>query len=269
MTRVLRELERVEGRVLGALRCIDSATGSDIVAPLVLEARNGHARFLRNRSGAYVVAFWSELAAHEEAFVAPPAAPAVGSRELTIGIVDPSGRYLPRLARLALPRDPDPDRADQPDSLFRAAQVPMYPAASASTGANWSVLHVTVLEEDSGDALGGALLRVRRNGDVIARALTDGRGQALLSVVGVPMLTFGDDDEAVLVDEISVTVEAVFDPDAGTRMPANALASGARPPVPLVDPERLDEDDTLPETAQTLAVAARRSRSLTLLIDLA
>jgi hypothetical protein len=31
----------------------------------------------------------------------------------------------------------------------------------------------------------------------------------------------------------------------------------------------LDEDDTLPETAQTLAVAARRSRSLTLMIDVA
>jgi hypothetical protein len=82
------------------------------------------------------------------------------------------------------------------------------------------------------------------------------------------MLTFGEDEEAVVVDEISVTVEAVFDPDTGTRMAAGALASGTRPPVPLVDPEMLDEDDTLPETAQTLAVAARRSRSLTLMIDL-
>ena len=269
MTRVFQELERVEGRVLGALRCFDSATGADIVTPLALDARNGRARFVRNRSGVCVVSFWSELAAHEEAFTTPPALPAVGSFELVIAIADPTGRYLPRLTRLPLPRDPDPDNADGPDSLFRAAQVPMYPAASAATGANWSVLHATVLEESSGDALGGALLRVRRNGDVIARALSDGRGQALLPLVGIPMLTFGEDEEAVVVDEVNVTVEAVWDPDTGTRLPAAALVSGARPPVPLVDPDALDADDSLPETAQTLAVAARRSRSLTLLIDVA
>jgi hypothetical protein len=126
---------------------------------------------------------------------------------------------------------------------------------------------VTVVEDGTGDLLGGALVRVRRNGDVIARGLTDGRGEALIAAVGVPMLTFGEDDEAVVVEEITVTVEAVFDPAAGTRMTAGALAAGARPPVPLVDPDELDADDTLPNAAQTLAVAARRSQSLTLAID--
>ena len=99
MTRVFQELERVEGRVLGALRCFDSATGADIVTPLALDARNGRARFVRNRSGVCVVSFWSELAAHEEAFLNPPAAPPVGSLELEIAIADPTGRYLPRLVR--------------------------------------------------------------------------------------------------------------------------------------------------------------------------
>ena len=121
-------------------------------------------------------------------------------------------------------------------------------------------------EAATGDALGGVLLRVRRNGDVIARGLTDGRGEALLALVGVPLLTFGEDEEAVVVDEVTVTVEAVFDPVAGTRLPAAALASGAPAPVPEVDPDALDADDTLPDTAQTLAVAARRSQSLSLAI---
>jgi len=267
VTRTFQELERVESRVLGAFRCFDASTDGDIGPPLTLRALNGPARFVRNRGGLYVVTSWSELATHESSFIDPPADPDVGSRELTISIADPTGRYLPRRVRLRLPRDPDPANADDPESLFQPAQVPMYPAASATTGANWSVLRVTVLEAGSGDALGGALLRVRRNGEVIARGLSDGRGEALLALVGVPMLTFGEDDEAVMVDEITVTVEAVFDPTAGTRMPAAALAAGARPPVPEVDPELLDEDDTLPETAQTLAVAARRSRSLTLTID--
>src|SRR5690606_11784559 len=112
-----------------------------------------------------------------------------------------------------------------------------------------------------------ALLRVRRDGDVIARGLTDGRGEALLAVVGVPMLTFGEDEEAVVVDEVTVTVEAVFDPAAGSRTSAAALAAGAQPPIPEVDPDVLDDDDSLPETAQTLAVAARRRQSLTLAVD--
>ena len=108
---------------------------------------------------------------------------------------------------------------------------------------------------------------LRRNGQVMARGLTDGRGQALVATVGVPMLTFGEDDEAVLVEEITVTVEAVFDPETGTRLPAIALAGGARAPVPLVDPDALELDGALPNASQTLSVAARRSQSLTLSID--
>ena len=266
MTRILRELERVEIRVLGALRCVAAGTRADIATPLTLRALAGRARFIRNRSGLYVIAQWSALAAHEAAFLEPPAAPAIGSLSLPVAISDPTGSYLPRRVSIALPRDPDPDHAAQADSLFRAVEVLMYPAARAATGANWSVLRVTVTEAATRDALGGALLRARRNGDVIARGLTDGRGEGLLALVGVPMLTFGEDEEAVVVDEVTVTVEAVFDPDAGTRLPAAVLASGARPPVPEVDPDALDADNTLPDTAQTLAVAARRSQSLSLAI---
>lgn len=266
MTRLLREMERVESRVLGALRCVDAGTGVGIVTPLSLRALAGRARFTRNRSGLYVIVQWSALAAHETAFAEPPAEPAIGSLSLPVAVSDPTGRYLPRRVSIALPRDPDPDHAAQSASLFRAVEVRMYPAARAATGANWSVLRVTVTEAATGDALGGVLLRVRRNGDVIARGLTDGRGEALLALVGVPMLTFGEDEEAVVVDEVTVTVEAVFDPVAGTRLPAAALASGAPAPVPEVDPDALDADDTLPDTAQTLAVAARRSQSLSLAI---
>jgi hypothetical protein len=38
VTRLLRELERVESRVLGALRCVDAGTGADIATPLTLRA---------------------------------------------------------------------------------------------------------------------------------------------------------------------------------------------------------------------------------------
>ncbi len=267
MTRQIRELERVDTRVLGALRFVDAGTGTDIVTPLTLRALEGSARFVRNRSGLHVIAQWSALAAHGASFTEPPATPAVASLPLPIAVRDETGRYLPRRVSVALPRDADPAHAADAGSLFRPLTVPLYAASASTTGANWSVLRATVREAATGDALGGALLRVRRNGTVMARGLTDGRGEALVPLVGVPRQTVGQDDQAVVVDEITVSVEAIFDPASGTRLPAAALAAGARPPVPEVDPDVLDADNTLPHTAQSLAVAARRSQSLTLSIS--
>jgi hypothetical protein len=269
VSRPFRELERIETRVLGALRLVDASTGVDIDTPLVLRALDGHARFVRNPSGLHVIAFWSTLAAHEAAFVTPPNEPDVGAFELPISITDPAGRYLPRRVTVALPCEPDPDNADDEGSLFRPVLTPMYPAAAAATGPNWSVVRVSVTDQASGDALGGAFLNARRNGDVLGRGLTDGRGEGLLALPGIPMLTFGDDDEAVVVEEITVTVGAVFDPDQGTRIGAAALRAGARPPVPVVDPDALEAlADDLVVGARELAVAARRSQTVSLALDL-
>lgn len=268
MTRALRELERIESRVLGALRCVDAGTGADVTGVLAVRALVGSARFVRNRSGLYVIAFWPPLAAHADAFEQPPVEPEVGALELPVGISDPTGRYLPRRVTMALPRDPDPANAGEHSSLFRPLVVQMYPAPSASTGANWAVLRVTVTDAASGDRLGGALLRARRNGDVLARGLTDGRGEGLLALVGVPMVTFGEEEEAVMVEEINVTVEASYDPATGTRMPAAALRAGARPPTPMVDPEALEAAQDLPQTALPSAVAARRSQNVSIAVVL-
>jgi hypothetical protein len=268
MTRLLRELERVESRALAALRFVDASTRAPIPTPLTLRAPDGGVAWVRNVSGLSVVSSWTELAAHAAAFTEPPVTPAVGSLLLRLTVDDPTGRHLPRAVALPLPRDPDPEHAAQPDSLFRAVDVPMYPTARAVTGANWSVVRVSLLE-GGGDALGGALLRVRRNGDVLGRGLTDGRGEALVGLPGVPMVTFGEDDEAVVVTEISVTIEAVFDPATGTRMSAEDVAAGRRPPVPVVDPDALeDHADTLPNTALPLTIAARRSQTLAMTLDL-
>jgi hypothetical protein len=269
MTRAFRELERVESRVLGALRFVDAGTGADVSGPLTLRALEGRARFIRNLRGLQVLASWSGLPEHEASFADPPAQPAIGTAELPFTVVEPSGRYLPRLVTLALPRDPDPANAGSEGSLFRPVVVPLYPAPGAPIGANWAVLRVTVTDTASGDRLGGALLRALRNDDVLARGLTDGRGEGLLALVGVPMVTFGEEEEAVVVEEINVTVEATFDAASGTRLPAAALRAGARPPLPLVDPEALEAAvDDLPQTALPSAVAARRSRNISIAIVL-
>ena len=259
MRGVLRELERFEHRVLGAFRCVDATTLAPIDDPLVVSAQG--ARFLRNRSGLYVVWSWTGLSAHEDAFEQPPAAPPIGSEVLDVEVRDPGGRYLPRRARLALPRDPSPAHAAEADSLFRAADVPMYPAASAPLGANWVEVRVTVRETASGDALGGALLRVVAGARVLARGLTDWRGEALVPVAGVPVTTWSTEPGAVVVTEISGSLECYFDAATGTRTAAAEVRAAAGPATPpLPDPEALEAGRAaLPQSITPLVLAAGRS----------
>lgn len=266
MTRPFRALERMEERVLGALQLVDAGTRAPLTRSFEVRALGpGHATLVRNRGGMIVVLAWSELAAHEAAFDAPPATPATGSRSLRLAIRDPLGEYLPRLAVLALPRDPAPAQAGTSESLFEPARVPMFPSASAATGTNWSLLRVSLSETATGDALGGALLRVRRNGEVLARGLTDARGEALIAVVGVPIVTFSDAEGPVTTAALEVVLEAFFDPASGLR---SARGESARE-APLVDPLAIEAQSAgLPAASANLSIAARRSQHCALTLDL-
>jgi hypothetical protein len=263
----LRELDRVEWRVLGALRLIDATTGVPIEQSLRIDAPG--ASLQRNRSGLYVIRRWNALAAHEGEFLAPPADPAPGSQTLRISVSDPAGGYLPMTAQIRLPRTSDLAQAATPASLFQPAVVPLYPSASAPVGVNWAVLRVSLSETASGDALGGALLRVQFNGNVLARGLTDWRGEALVSVVGVPVTTFSEDANAVVISEISVTLRAAFDPASGTRTSSAQVRAGRAPrTLPIVDPSTLDSGfNALPNVQSVLSIAARRSQSVSLTLS--
>jgi hypothetical protein len=268
VTLALRELERVDSRVLGALRCIDAGTRSQIDDALEVEIAG--ARVRRNRSGLYVIVRADALAPHEAAFDAPPATPATASLSLQATVLDPAGRYLPRRFAVTLPRDPAPAHAAQAGSLFRPVDLPMFPGASAPTGLNWAVLRISLGAQSGGDALGGALVLVRAGGQVRGRALSDWRGEALLPVPGVPVTTWSDDPHAVVVTELAAQLEWVFDPAAGTRTPAAQVRAGRAPAVlPLVDPDALEAARlTLPHASQAVALAAGRAQSLSLTLAL-
>ncbi len=256
MTATLHELERVEHRVLGAIRCIDATTLAPIDEALDVQAAG--ARFLRNRSGLYVIAAWTRLEPHAAAFDAPPAAPPIGSESLTIEIRDRRGRYLPRRVTAALPRDAEPAAATDGASLFQPIDVPMYPGASAPVGANWVAVRVAATETGSGDALGGALLRVVADGRVLALGLTDWRGEGLVPVAGVPVTTWSTQPDAVVVSEIAASLECCFDASAGTRTAAADVRAG-RPPrlLPLSDPQALEAARaSLPQAATPIVLAA-------------
>ncbi len=263
--RAFHELERLEWRVLGALRPVDGTTGMGLRSPL--EVSGAGARIARNRSGLYVIHEWSRLASHASAFEEPPGLPAPGSERLEVALRDPVGRYLPRLASIALPRDP---QAAGADSLFVPVEIPLYPSAASGLGTNWTAVRASVTDNAGGAALGGALLRVVAGGAVLARGMSDWRGEALVPVVGVPVTTWSEDEDAVVVTSIAATIEVYFDPALGTRTPIEDVRAGRSPSATtLVDPADLEtRRATLPTTQQNLSLAARGALNLNLGLDL-
>lgn len=267
----LRELERAEHRVLAALRCVDATTGAVIGSGLQLSAPG--ARLVRNLSGLWVVHSVSapaSLAAHAESFNAPPSTPALGSEDLIITVREASGRYLPRIASVALPRDPAPDNAEADDSLFRPVDIPLYPASHAPLVANWAELRISLRDSGSNDALGGALVRVVSDGEVLARGLSDWRGEALVPVAGIPVTTWSTQPGAVIVSEIDASIEIYFDPDSGQRTPAAQVLAGRVPDaLPLVNPSDIESARAgLPQVSQAITLAAGRPLHLNLGIAL-
>jgi hypothetical protein len=206
--------ELLDRRVLGAVAFLDAATRARVLEPLAVRAEG--ARLARTRRGLYVVFDAPGLKAHTRAFDAPPSEPARGSAPVTLEVSDPAGRYVARRYTLRLPLDPDPANTNLPGSLFNPSEVTLFPSPSAGTRPGWALVRATVVAADGGGPLGGALLRVKRlpEGTLIARGMSDARGEALVVVPGIPLVTFGDGDE-VTEKTISVSLRAVYDPEAG------------------------------------------------------
>lgn len=254
-------LETVERRVLGAVRFLDATTRVPVRSPLAVAG--GGVRLVRNRQGLFVLLQAPGLEAHSASFPAPPPQPAVGSLRVELAVSDPEGRYLPRRLALDLPRDPDPEHAEQEGSLFRPVDALLYPAPAAAVAPGWAVIRATVVRAGTRAPLPGALLRVVRksDGEVLARALTEWRdrvrGEALVAVPGVPITTWGDGDpdEPVLVNEVPVSLEAFFDP-------AFDPAAGLAP-----DPDRLELlRPGLPSAREDLKLASGRTEKKTLTV---
>jgi hypothetical protein len=214
-------LEQFDRRVLGAVRFIDSTTHLPIVTQLSVKAKG--LKFVRNLSGHYVIASATGLEAHTVAFEKPPAEPDTGSLPFEIQVDDPTREYLPRRQTIRLPRDPDPQNAEADDSLFRAVEIRLFPTARSFTGPGWAVIRASVFKQGTDQRLSGALLRVtKKNGTPDddnkpwGVGVTDSRGEALVTVPGIPVTNFGEGQGAVTTNEIDVTITAFFDPRAET-----------------------------------------------------
>ena len=229
-------IERIEQRVLGALRLIDRVTQTPLTRSLRLTSSN--AGVVRNMRGYYVVNHAAGLEAHTAAFQQPPALPELGAKPYTFEINDLQKRYLPRLTTLRLPRDPNPANVANANSIFKPIDVAMYPASTATLSYNWSTIRASVSQGPDHLPLRGALLQVidAADGLLLASGISDARGEALVIVPGVPITKFadaedegeGDDEPPVVVNTLPVRLE---------------LSLGAATPWP-VDPDVLEQNHT-------------------------
>lgn len=218
--------EFIDHRYPGAVAFTDGATGALIQD--TFELTSPTAVFFRNRKGFYVVVSAVGFEAYTAAFDEVPEPP-VPATSFTVQVKDPVNRYLSRTFVLDLPRDPDPEHAEQTDSLFQPRPVLMFRSPAAATGMNWSVVRISASFSPAGGMpaipAAGALIRAvdQASDEIMAFGLTDKRGEALVAVPAVPATTFSTgeeddeedmDDDPVLTLEIPFHIQAAYDPAA-------------------------------------------------------
>lgn len=207
-------------RVLGAIRPIDAMLRTPVRTPLVVTG--DRIRVIANKRGLYAIADAPGTDAYTARFVlpvppAPPQPPAVGSVQVTLSIVDPAGRYLPRTAVVQVPRDPDPAHRDQPTSLFAPVDVELFPSPTMALGEGWATLRISVVRANTQDGLPFAFVRVRRASDgvVLGRGVADQRGEAMVGIPGIPVTTWNPaPGAAVTATSVAARVAACFDKTA-------------------------------------------------------
>lgn len=212
--------ERIESRVLGAVRCTDAVTQSPIASPLVVSGPG--LRFTRNLSGLTVITYADGLEAYTSTFdlssLPPGAVVANGALALTAEIADPAGAYLPRRFTLELPRDPSPavlppDGRRPPGSLFAPVDVALLPSPSARVPAGCAEVRVLILTP-AGAGIRNALARVvaTDGGAVLGCGLADGRGEALVAIPGLKHFAPGATEDAVVSLETEARLEIILPP---------------------------------------------------------
>lgn len=221
--RLLATLMSVEWRtrrVLGAVRFEDRATRDPVSARL--QVRIPGVEVSWNLSGLAVLVRARGLEPHTEAFRAAPGNPPPESVAFTGTVEDPAGGYLPRSFSVRLPRDPDPNRHEDPRSLFQPVSVALFPAPSAGTAHPlWSRIRVSLARSVEGEKepLSGALVRITdAAGDVLlGSGLTDARGEGIVFLPGIPPARSseggnGDEEEPVVVYELPARIQVVWEP---------------------------------------------------------
>jgi len=201
--------ELADRRVMGAVQPVDVNTKVRITGPFSVSGDD--LAFQRNRSGFQVIVRAKGFEKYAASFDAP-VVPAAAQFPLTAG--DPSGRYLPRKISLDLPRDLDPKAAN---TIFKPVDIEMYPSPSAPIAPGLAVIRAVILKKDTTDErLPWTLVRVKlaSDGTVLARALADWRGEVLVGVPKIALVSPSEDDKKVVASDVDVTIDIIVDSGA-------------------------------------------------------
>lgn len=148
--------------------------------------------------------------------------------------------------------------------------VELYRSPAAPLGANWVGVRVSLSDTNTHDGLGGAVVRVRNSGRLLARGLSDWRGEASVPVVGVPITTWSENENAVTVTAIDATLEVFFDPAAGGfRTTAADIAAGRQPAnPPACNPVAAEANPAAVRTQAAIRLVTGQTLPLSINLDL-
>lgn len=212
--------ERLENRIVGAIRWIDAISRAPVSLPLA--PSSDEMRFQRNLGGLTIVSHADGLEAHENAFdlddLSDDNAIDPGSLEFAGQVLDPTGTYLPRKFTVALPRDPSPeligsDKHRPPNSLFTPIDVELLPSPSARIPAGWAQVRVLVRNAD-GTPIPNAIARVVANegGNMLGIGQADSRGEVLVAIAGLKHFAPGETEDEVVSVETPARLEILLPP---------------------------------------------------------
>ncbi len=182
--------ERLERRVLGAVRWVDHLTGRAV--PRTLTVRSAQARFRPNASHLALIVSANGFDDYTAAFADP--LPAAGPLTLTATVEDPLGDYLPRAFSVALPRSVVTAPPLPANSVFRPVDVELLPGATGRTTPGWAEARVSVKRLADNSAFANVLVRAR--GDLadgqgvrlLGVGMSDSRGEAVVFMPDIPLL---------------------------------------------------------------------------------
>jgi len=211
--------ERLDRRVLGAIRWIDGVTLTPIALPLVAESDT--MQFTRNLSGLAVITEADGLDVYTPTFnlddLAPADVVANGSLARDGTVSDPTGNYLPTKFTLHLPRDSSPTvdaNGQRPaNSLFTPVDVALLPSPSARVAPGCAQVRMLILDS-SGHPIPNALVRViaTTGNTLLGCGLADARGEALVAILGLKDFAPGSTPHQVVVLETEARLEIIHPP---------------------------------------------------------
>jgi hypothetical protein len=206
-------IESVDRRILGAFVCVDAITGNSVVPAIPVSAPQWTVK--PNLSGAYVIFDGPGFDAQTDQFIPTGTWPAPASFE--VALQDPSGRYLPRRAKVKAPLPvPVLSPPAAPTGVFVPQPVTLYPSPATTVGPNWAVIHASVTNTATPpQGLRWAVLQVVRSSDntVLTSGQASTNGEALLAVIGLTVQVNTSGGGPVTVSTVPVTVTAYFDPN--------------------------------------------------------